>query len=67
MNTDREARICAAGIVQSVIASGAHPDEWRVRSAYGLDLSKYMAARLMGRQPVTPSVPSTLSHNKERT
>jgi hypothetical protein len=42
----RDARISTAGVLQSVIASGAPMKEWRVRSAYGLALLAHLASRL---------------------
>lgn len=61
--SERDARISAAGVVQSVIASGAPVEEWRVRSAYGLTLVKYMADRLQGGKPEIPKVPSFKESN----
>ena len=57
MLSERDARISAAGVVQSVIASGAPMGEWRGRSAYGLNLVKYMAAKLQGKKAERPEVP----------
>jgi len=59
-NIEREKRIQAAGIVQSVIASGAPIEEWSNRSAYGLALTKYWAARLSGFEAAQPPIPTSL-------
>ncbi len=58
--SDRDARISAAGVVQSVIASGAPMTEWRVKAAYGLTLVAYMAQRLQGDQPAPPKTPKEM-------
>lgn len=57
----RNARIRAAGVVQSVIASGADPDEWMTRSQYGLRVVNYWAQRLMGDRPKLPKMPKRLA------
>jgi len=46
--------------VQSVIASGAPISEWRVRSAYGLQLVSYMGKRLQGEKPAPPKTPKEI-------
>ena len=60
MPSERDARISAAGVVQSVIASGAPIDQWRVRAAYGLNLVKYMADKLQKKKAERPTVPPLL-------
>jgi hypothetical protein len=57
----KNARIRAAGVVQSVISSGAPPDEWMVRSQYGLRCVNYWAQRLLGGRPDLPKKPKGLS------
>ena len=49
--TERDASIKAAGITQSVIASGAPMDEWVSRSLYGMRVSMYVAERLRTKNP----------------
>ena len=53
--TERDASIKAAGITQSVIASGAPMNEWVQRSLFGMRVSMYLAARMQGKKPVRPS------------
>ncbi len=52
--TDREARITSAGILQSVIASGAPIEQWRNRAMYGLRLHMAITKRLMGTKVPLP-------------
>ena len=60
-NIEREARIRAAGIVQSVISSGADITEWHDRSVYGLALTSHLANRLMkSDNKPQPSIPQSL-------
>lgn len=54
--TERDASIKAAGITQSVIASGAPMDEWVSRSLFGMRVSIYLANRLQGKKPERPTL-----------
>ncbi len=56
----RDERIRAAGVVQSVIASGAPAEEWHARSLYGLRLVNNLAYRLAGSKKPLPDVPDSL-------
>lgn len=58
--SDRESRISAAGVVQSVIASGAPIEEWPARAMYGLNLVKTIATRLQGDERPLPAIPKSL-------
>ena len=59
-NIEREARIRAAGIVQSVISSGVDITEWHDRSVYGLALTSHLASRLLKANTTMPSIPQSL-------
>ena len=52
--TERDASIKAAGITQSVIASGAEPKDWVRLSMFGMRVSIYLAARMQGKKPEKP-------------
>lgn len=54
MDKSKENRIRAAGIVQSVIASGASEEDWVRMSKYGMRVSIYLAAVLGGKKPTVP-------------
>lgn len=53
----RLARIRAAGVLQSVIASGAPMDDWVRRSKYGLRVVNYLTRGLLGEKPAVPQPP----------
>ncbi len=52
--SERDISIKAAGIVQSVIASGAPMNEWVPRSRFGMRVSIYLASVLKGERPKAP-------------
>jgi hypothetical protein len=63
--SEKDARIRAAGVVQSVIASGAPAEEWAIRAAYGLSLVSYMAGRLLKTEGLkAPTIPAQLKESK---
>ena len=62
----RDARIRAAGVVQSVIASGAPVEEWVTRSAYGLACVSYLAGKLLKQNPKAPPIPKSLQKESNR-
>ena len=61
----REARIRAAGVVQSVIASGAPVEEWVPRSAYGLAVVSFLAGKILRQSPSAPPIPGSLKEKKK--
>ena len=54
MDVKKENRIRAAGIVQSVIASGIDAEAWVELSRYGMRVSIYLADVLDGKKPKAP-------------
>ena len=57
---ETQCRIRAAGLVQSVIASGAPIEEWRSRSIYGLTLTSHLTSKLMKQDSPEPKIPMSL-------
>lgn len=54
----RNARIRAAGVLQSVIASGAPMEDWVLRAKYGLRVVNFLTRGLLGEKPVNvPQAP----------
>lgn len=58
MMNEKESRISAAGVVQSVIASGAPMNEWEGRARYGLNLVNYLAKLMRKEKAKRPPVPA---------
>jgi len=63
MDSERDRRIRSAGVLQSVIASGAPVNEWVVRSKYGLRIVNYLTAGLGGVRLKAPKIPSALEND----
>ncbi len=62
MDSSRENRIRAQGVVQAVIASGAPADEWASRARFAMRVVNYMAAGLDKKKPKEPKVPDALAY-----
>jgi hypothetical protein len=54
------ADIKAAGMVQAVIASGAPIEEWRLRAAYGMQLTRALSMKLQKKAASYPDIPASL-------
>jgi hypothetical protein len=65
---EKEARIRAAGVVQSVISSGAPMSEWEMRSRFGMRCVNALAASLQKKKWVKfPDAPASPPNERTTT